>query len=672
MRLIQRLGSDAQYREDYIADLLHFHETCRGSFDEVWLATSYGFPPIERHIENANRLAGVARRLREGGIAVSLQLSNSIGHGQYMSSRDCSGLVRPGGADPIVGEDGTVSAYCFCWHGKVLRDYLLREVAAYVEAVRPDCLWIDDDFRADNHNPVEYGCFCENCIRRFNTRYGTCFTRAALAKELLHGEGAEVRLRWLSFLREGLADLMREVCRTVHAISPKTDIGLQNASHGYTGYGLGFLYDVIREEIGRPPLARPGGGCYEAHDPNDILHKLVDVEYQRRSMPDYITCVAPEIENLPFHYTGKTPASTALETSLYLASGSTDMTYSMMMHTPEPSAFYERYFRLFAETRPYWDRLSEVAKQSTGGGISYAVAHDFYTREIGAEGGIAEYARESYHGADPLLRTGLPITFSQAAGAPLLLHPETADAMSDEEIRTLLASRVITDGETIALLQKRGFFANIKVHSVDNKTALLLRERYVSHRLTDGLVPNSFTSSVHTPGRNAVYSFEALPKTAEVLGTYENTAALAPFYGGEHPYGVSSFLLPTQEGGMLAVFGIGLWKGNISSSRYRLLLRAADLLAEGGLPALLETPEQVLLSPRVRRDGSRTLAVSVTNLTIAPIEGLRIRVRRAEGTPIFAGQYEASVCLPAEQAEDGVLLTLPAIAPYSVATVFFA
>lgn len=78
-----------------------------------------------------------------------------------------------------------------------------------------------------------------------------------------------------------------------------------------------------------------------------------------------------------------------------------------------------------------------------------------------------------------------------------------------------------------------------------------------------------------------------------------------------------------------------------------------------------------MLLPRVSIDGERTLAVSAVNLTIAPIDGLTLRVRRAVGAPYFMGQYQTPGYLSAARAGDDVLVTLPSLASYSVSTVFF-
>lgn len=102
--LTQRLGSSTQKDDAFIDSLLTAIEEHPGSCDEVWLASDYGFPPLEKHRASAEKLKKIAEKFRQKEIRVSLQISNTIGHGQYMSARDCSGLVYEGSpVEKMVG-----------------------------------------------------------------------------------------------------------------------------------------------------------------------------------------------------------------------------------------------------------------------------------------------------------------------------------------------------------------------------------------------------------------------------------------------------------------------------------------------------------------------------------------------------------------------------------------
>lgn len=187
--LTQRLGSETQKDPAFLAELIAAIQAHPGSCDEVWLATDYGFPSMETHRASAEALGKIAEKFRAIGVRVSLQLSNSLGHGQYMSARDCSGLVYEGSpAENMVGHRGERADYCFCWRGAHVREYVRQELSLYAAAVQPDTVWIDDDLRATNHFPVEYGCFCETCLAQFCARYGVEISREALVRAINRGE----------------------------------------------------------------------------------------------------------------------------------------------------------------------------------------------------------------------------------------------------------------------------------------------------------------------------------------------------------------------------------------------------------------------------------------------------------------------------------------------------
>ena len=133
-----------------------------------------------------------------------------------------------------------------------------------------------------------------------------------------------------------------------------------------------------------------------------------------------------------------------------------------------------------------------------------------------------------------------------------------ADMLSDREIRDLLIQPVMTDGETIAILQKRGYFDNITLQRLTTTEALRVREHYERHPTTDGLTQDYFAPSFFVPGSREAYTFAGVPSDAQILGTYETTSGLTPLYEGKYPFGICSFLLDTDRGGRWAVFGTGL------------------------------------------------------------------------------------------------------------------
>ena len=239
MQLIQRLGSNIS--DEYVDNYIKLILDNPGSCDNVWIPTSYGFPPLEKHKEFAGFWTKSAEKLRKNGIGVSMQISNTIGHGSFTNA-DCTGLVYEGSpAEKIVGFDGITSEKCFCWRGKNFRKYIVESMSYYVEGIKPESVWIDDDFRVINHSPVKFGCFCDDCMEKFNTLHNTSFSRKQLADEILYGE-IKWRESFVDFLREGMYDFMYEIGKAIHNLSPKTVLGYQSCSNGgYDGYGSSYI-----------------------------------------------------------------------------------------------------------------------------------------------------------------------------------------------------------------------------------------------------------------------------------------------------------------------------------------------------------------------------------------------------------------------------------------------
>jgi len=670
MKLIQRFGSGSQYQQNYIDHFISFHKQYPRSFDEVWLATDYGYPPISVHKEHARLLGEAAERLRREGIGVSLQLSNSIGHGQYSCKNDCTGLCAPEvNARRLVGHDGVTADYCFCWNGEVFRRYIVDEVTAYVSAIHPNDLFIDDDFRPTNHAPVNFGCFCDSCIADFNAKHGLSLGREELVSRCYRDP--DFRMLWIGFVRDGLSGLMGEICEAVRKASPETRVGLQGGAHGaYRGYGNGYLFDVMHRVTGHKPAWRGGGGFYEDSNPNRVFAKIHSIAYQNSILPSYVTMRCPEIENLPFSVFGKSPAGTALETALGLASGNTDVSYSMMMNVNETVDFYGQYFRLFSEQRAYYEALAEVSERTTATGLVYGMSKHIARMPLD-EGDDFSDLSEPYKCSDMLWRCAMPVCFDDNGKDTVLLHPTAIRSMTDAELDALLTRNVITDGLGLAMINKRGFDTGAQAAPMSHSDLLFLSERVLPHKAQPKYNRELLTVSSFAKGDSFPSYLHTLDDTAEILGTYQSNPALPPFMpDGQYPYGVATAILHPKQGGRLAIFTYGLWKGNVPSvQRDRIL----DVCAYMGSPlsARVVSLHQAVMYVRADKETGKTRAVSVCNPTIGAASGITLEIKSpASEHFVFMGQYGPSCVLDFQKDGDTYRVTLPELAPYSLGTVF--
>ena len=666
MKIVQRISSICS--DEQLEALISCIKKYPNSMNAVWLCTCYGYPSLEKHRKYAAELSKMANKLRAEGITVDLQFSNSIGHGEYMAKLDCSALVCENSpVRKMVGHNGVVASHSFCWNDEYFREYNKELVKYYISAIRPSEFWIDDDLRARNHAPVDFGCYCEHCIAKFNGTYGYSFDREALVEEFLHGD-VTVRKRYIEQIREDLASFTKDICDVVKECSPETMVSLQNGPNGpYTGYGHGYLFDAMYQSTGHAPNFRPGAGGYSDHNPNDIVEKAYDLAHQCSMRPDYVKRIYPEIENMPKNAMGKSMAGTAFESTLYLASGMTDLSYAMLGDFDEPFSFYEQGFALFSAHHAYWERLAKISEYSKAGGICYAESKRLHLQKLAPDDDMRSFNKQHFTGANMLLRNGLPLTFGESS--TYILHPDVAKRMNADELKALLSHNVLTDAESVEYIQSLGIDLGFALVPATAAQSLVTREIYTDHPVNRGFLDH-FTPNFFTPGRNNKYYMTKVPDGCEILGYYDKNMLAAPICDDpELPFGYSAVAMNTAEGGKWAVVACDLWKGVVPSTQRSRILNIADYVS-GGMPAKILSPIQAILMPRVD-DGRNTLAASVVNCTIGKANNVELVVRSpASPRFYFMSQYNGERELTANKTDDGYIVTIPGIDPWSVGTVF--
>ena len=679
--LTQRLGSNTQKDPAYVDAFIQAVTAHPGCCDEVWLATDYGFPKLETHCHAADVLAMQAEKLRAAGLRVSLQLSNSIGHGEYMSAQDCTGLVYDGSpVEHMVGHDGTVAGYAFCWYGKHFREYTLAALREYVQKIRPYAVWVDDDLRPTNHAPVQYGCFCDACMAKFNALYGSDFTREALVQEISTGDPVW-RERHIQFIRDGIADFTREMGRMIHVEAPECIMSYQHGFHGgYVGNNTRYIMEAMYESTGHVPGSRPGGGSYDDHDPSTFVYKLNDIDAQNRMEPAYVTDLRPEIESLPDVVFGKSIGGTCFETSYYMAGGNNAMSYAMLMNDYEPMEWHEKMFAAFAAHRPYWEKLRAGTYGTKPAGWTLVLPEEGKPNPSGEI--LGGYIAQHYKMGTGLRFNGYSITMNHnpAPDEVRLLHDLNAAQLSDREIQELLQVPVITDGWALRVLQERGI--SLPVEAVKTNVARF-SERFAEHPV------NGNSAGWLWGGPWGKADDEELvikdPARTEILSEYVRVVpadtpkeeCISVKNAGIKKYQTTgkcaSAVITLESGAKWAVFGFDFWGRTKSNAKRVQYLEAAAYISGHRQPAEIITPIKALLQSRCNADGQLTQA-SVTNATVADSGELILQVYRPAGSRVtYMGQYvpETELTLAGTDLPDVYTVTIPNVKAWSVGTVFF-
>ncbi len=329
-------GSDAQWAETFKA-----LSGNRGACDEVWFSTGILFPEMGWHEEHAARLSRYAAELRAAGIAPSLQVQATLGHGdsfggspEMMAGRTWRGFTGPTGVE---------CKSCNCPRQPGFLAYVGEMSRVYAAAIRPEWVWIDDDLRVGNHVPAvsggDFGCWCDDCISAFNAETGGSWSRGGLAAAI--SENKEVRRRWESFSYASIAGVARAIAGAVHAVSPESRFGYQLC--GWPNDSQLAVFAALREAGGgRDVGARPGGGAYFDLDPANPVKKALAAARQRRILgdPAWISAWLPEIETFPRAFASRTARGIMLEAISSLAYGMNGLSALIMDTRAETDAWY--------------------------------------------------------------------------------------------------------------------------------------------------------------------------------------------------------------------------------------------------------------------------------------------------------------------------------------------
>lgn len=634
-----------------------------GCCDEVWLATEYGFPPLSVHHNSAEKMMIAAQKLRQAGIRVSLQLSNTIGHGPYIQRRDCSGLIRDNyPVQRMVGIDGQISDYCFCLNDKNFQNYTFALIKLYA-AFHPDCVWIDDDLRIDNHGSVPYGCFCDNCLRMFREHSGIKLNRTELRKAFLY-EDQNLCDAYVRFTRHSIAKFTQKLAQAVIQASPNSTLGYQYCHYSCeSGGDMNHIFDALYEGSGHIPKSRPGGGFYCDHDPNGMLDKAMMISFANSRLPDYVKDIRPEIENTPDVIFGKSLYGTCLESSLYLSCGCNALTFATMMTEYEPISWHERMLEYFSRFRPFWEKIITHTKNTKQCGLCMYVPKTPHIQRLPYNESSEHWGKLYWNCSHPFLRLGISTYHNPDGACAYLLDSRTIDTMTDAEIQELLSLPVLTDGFALEKIANRGFGNQLSADAIPCNP-ISWDEEFLDSPI------NTFTAGTRWRKgtlRSDLKDHILTDKTGETVPICQYIR-----FTDNSPVGYSAALVSTQSDAQWAVFGYGLWDNILSFDKRNQLISAISAIANHPLPAVSNSQEQLLLLSHTGTN-NRLRFVFLLHCALGKTEKLQIHLHTSAGNKFVVIRPEKPNYTPKIiPTQDGCMLSLPPLDSWETACILIS
>lgn len=565
----------------------------------------------ERQIEV---LAPLFERLRAQSITPSINIWWTMGFSNFSGQkRDLRSKFNFRWA---VSQEGVMSTAIACPADENWRKEVKRVYQTFAR-LRPIRIWLDDDFRAilraDLHSP----CFCDWCLAEMARRTGTARSRHELCAAILADPPNPVRVTWLKFQAELIADVARMLAETVHSISPETHVSVMfSPIEGH--FAEGRCWADHLNTLGKPtPYVRPPFGAYTERGPWLNAEGLNEGRLSFAVIKGDVV-FAPEIETYPYSRFATSARLVRLRLMLGPLVGYSEITLSIFSAVgPKLSHLREEIWeRMLGEVKPCLQAIADlnIAKDQNRGVALYF--HEDIAQHVR---GVAHAAKVQALIRQRPLDTALPmmgIATCYGSGPITVLSGEQPLCASEVELERIFSGGVLLDARAAESLLWRGM----------GKWAGVRR------RVTDGMGTGAFEtiedSRFGHVGERMTIRLEGIPWCFEFESSAKEISCLRTYSGERGGHGV--ILYENELGGRVAILPFDSQsEGSMTSETFVCWTRQTQLkavlewLGQGPLP--LFVPRAPCAYPMLVHQAER-LIVSVANYCSDPIQDLTIQV----------------------------------------------
>ena len=304
--------------------------------------------------------------LAKKGVTMSVNQWHSVMHA------DLGKQFRPDQKfRPMVDVEGNAAKLCVCPLCAEWQTYIAQLYARYAQ-LEPSILWVEDDFRLHNHEPLVWGgCFCEEHMRLYSERAGKKLTRQEfLAGVLRPGEPHSYRKIWLDVSRETMLSAAQAIGQAVRAVSAQAKVGLMSsAPHVHAAEGRDWHAILYTLAAGRPPVNRIHLPGYQEVPPSTYMHGMNMVSMLTRAMIPAETEVYPELENYPYSLFSKSRRFTRFQLLAGLPLDLAGITIDLYDLNGNGIVWADGYQDMLRKVKPYLNDLTRlgVFKQEKAG-----------------------------------------------------------------------------------------------------------------------------------------------------------------------------------------------------------------------------------------------------------------------------------------------------------------
>ncbi|MBN1553621.1 MAG: hypothetical protein JXA11_02665 [Phycisphaerae bacterium] len=650
-----RVGHAFLDREEYLDALLRMLDSSPRLVEEIVFFTSqYHCAGREEDLTRvAEKIARVMPKLRAAGYRVGVNHLTTTGHHEENLEAMADANLRR-----QVGLDGKVCRGAPCPADPEVLEYV-RRCYKILAALKADILWVDDDVRLGGHLPTRGCCLCESCIEDFSCRFGETFSHASLVAAFDDPDvnrRAAVRRAFMERNTDVIRNLLSRIEKTVHEISPQTELGFMTGDRFWEGYGFAQWAEALRGETNLPVRWRPGGGFYTDERPRDLYGKACDIGRQAAVLPEFVTVVQSEIENFPYQPLRKSARSNALEATAYLFSGCSGSAWNTLGQDPRRLEEHQPLHEYLKRFVSFWNDLKELLRDSQLTGVW--PAWDGMQIAAGRAGQVDHFfndvSRDMHQPYSPG-DLGIPVCFHPNGAMVTVLSGVMPRALGKQRMEQLLAGGVLLDAEAAETLHEMG---------LGELTGVSLGATYEQdtvERITDHPLNGPMTGTIRDCRQS--FTFWTIP-ARELIPADETVAVLSRLqdYQGRDR-GASTTLHKNQLGGRVAVMSYYPWTLNQGSEKRYQIQAICDALSDNHMPLTIHTMARI--ASWVRRRKSGEFVIGLMNWSSDTYEQVDISIRSNAKTFKKISMDNRREFLPTQPGERGMRVTLRNFKPFT-------
>ena len=294
-------------------------------------------------------------RLTPKGITLSVNQWHSIMHADLGKRLRGNQHFRL-----MVDGNGKQADLCVCPMDNEWKRYIAGVYARYA-VLHPEILWVEDDFRYHNHDPLTWGgCFCDEHMKLYSRKAGKTFSREEFIKGVLQpGKVHLYRKIWLDTCNEELCKTAVVIREAVHAIAPESKVGLMSSvPHVHAAEGRSWHKLLAAFAGGNKPVNRVHLPGYTEGAAWNYLQNFNMVSMACRALLPKETLVYPELENYPYSRFTKSNRFTRFQLLSALPLNLAGITIDLFDLNGNGIVWEEGYQDTLRKTKPYLNGLT--------------------------------------------------------------------------------------------------------------------------------------------------------------------------------------------------------------------------------------------------------------------------------------------------------------------------